>query len=490
MTDSERRSFLRNSGLAITAAAFGEQLAPVASRAETCQGTAANQPQEVPKDVTRKLARFIVSSRFEDLPETVRHAAARTLLNWVGCAIGGSQHETMANAIAALGPFFGPGQATLFGRPERVDALHASLLNGMSSHIFDFDDTHAYTAIHPAAPVAPAILALAEYRPVSGRDFIDALVVGVETECRIGKAVTPAHYDAGWHITGSVGVFGAAAAAGKLLGLNEQQMCWALSLAAVQPVGLQEMFGSMTKSFHPGRAAQNGLTAALLAGKGYTSSEQGLEARSGWLNTLSRERDYAALTDERWEILNNSYKPFACGLVVHPVIDGCLQLRKANRLAADIIDRIEIAVNPRVMVLTSIKEPKTGLEGKFSVYHAAAVAIVEGAAGEQQFSDEAVRRPATAELRRRVVPTTDPAIGKVQARVAIVLKNGERLAVFVEHAVGSVEKPMSDSELEEKFRGLAEGIRSADETRRTINLCWRAETLADAGDIARSAGKA
>src|ERR1700730_7371902 len=485
MTDSERRSFLRNSGLAITAAAFGEQLAPVAAGAETSQCAVANQAQEAPKDVTRKLARFIVSSLFEDLREAARHAAARTLLNWVGCAIGGSQHETMANAIAALGPFFGPGQATLFGRPERVDALHASLLNGISSHIFDFDDTHAYTAIHPAAPVAPAILALAEYRPVSGRDFINALVVGVETECRIGKAVTPAHYDAGWHITGSGGVFGSAAAAGKLLGLNEQQMTWALGLAAVQPVGLQEMFGSMTKSFHPGRAAQNGLTAAFLAGKGFTSSEHGLEARRGWMNAVSTERNYAALANPRWEILHNTYKPFACGLVVHAVIDGCIQLRNQNHLTADMIERIDLDVHPRVMQLTSIKEPKTGLEGKFSVYHAAAVAIVEGTAGEHQFSDETVRAQPIADLRKKVFPKIDTTIGKEQARVAIQLKNGERRNVFVEHAVGSVENPMSDRMIEGKFHGLAEGILATDQARAIVDLCWRADQLADAGEIAR-----
>ena len=138
---------------------------------------------------------------------------------------------------------------------------------------------------------------------------------------------------------------------------------------------------------------------------------------------------------------HNSYKPFACGLVVHPVIDGCIQLRNRNHLTADMIDRVEVGVHPRVMLVTAIKDPKTGLEGKFSVYHAAAVALVDGAAGEQQFSDEAVRVPAIVALRRRVVPTVDPTVGKEQARVAILLKNGERLTMFVEHAVGSVEKP-------------------------------------------------
>jgi 2-methylcitrate dehydratase PrpD len=445
---------------------------------------------EASHEATRELARFIVASRFEDLPETVRHEGSRTLLNWVGCAIGGARHQTVTNAMAALSPFFGPGQATLLGRPERVDVLHAALLNGISSHVLDFDDTHIETAIHPAAPVAPAILALAEHRPVNGRDFMAALIIGIETEFRIGMAVTPAHYKIGWHITGTAGVFGSAAAAGKLLGLSEQQMRWALGLAAAQPVGLQEMFGSMTKSFHPGRAAQNGLTAALLAQAGYTASEQGLEAKRGWLNVLSTACNYAALVDPGWEILNNSYKPFACGLVVHPVIDGCIQLRDANGLTPDMIDRIEVAVHPRVMDVTSIKNPRTGLEGKFSIYHAAAVAVVEGAAGERQFSDEAVRAPAIAGLRARVLATIDPGLGKAQARVTILLKNGERLAVFVEHARGSVKNPMSDRMLDDKFRGLSAGILSSGDTDRLIDLCRGADKLADAGEIARNAASA
>jgi 2-methylcitrate dehydratase PrpD len=453
-----------------------------AESADAASGAAA-----VSDDLTRKLARFIVSLGFEDLPETVRREGSRTLVNWVGCALGGSRHETMANAMAALSPFFGPPQATLFGRSERVDVLHAALLNGIGSHVLDFDDTHIETAIHPAAPVAPAILALAEHRRVSGRDLMAALIVGIETELRIGMAVTPAHYKVGWHITGTAGVFGSAAASGKLLGLSERQMCWALGLAAAQPVGLQEMFGTMTKSFHPGRAAQNGLTAALLAHKGYTASERGLEAKRGWLNVLSTAHDTAAITRPGWEISNNSYKPFACGLVVHPVIDGCIRLRDENGLTPDMIERVEVAVHPRVMDVTAIKYPKTGLEAKFSVYHAAAVAIVEGAAGERQFSDETVRAPAIAQLRARVSAAIDPGLGKAQARVTIRLRNGDRLAVFVEHAVGSVQNPMSDRMIEDKFRGLSDGILPLGQSDRLIDLCWGAAELADAGEIARSA---
>src|SRR5206468_2595290 len=218
---------------------------------------------------------------------------------------------------------FGPPQATVLGRGERVDIMHAAMLNGIASHTFDFDDTHLETVIHPAGPVASAILALAEYTEVTGRAFLHAFVLGVEVECRIGKAVYPSHYDIGWHITGTAGVFGAAAAAGKLLGLSEQQLVWALGIAATQSSGLREMFGSMCKPFHVGVAARNGLAAALLAAKNFTSADNGIEGRRGFANVLSAKRDCHAITEglgETWELLRNTYKPFACGIVIHPAI--------------------------------------------------------------------------------------------------------------------------------------------------------------------------
>ena len=227
--------------------------------------------------------------------------------------------------------------------------MNAAFVNGVSSHIFDYDDTHLKTIIHPAGPVASAILALTEYHPVNGTDFLNALVLGVETECRIGNAVFPDHYDRGWHITGTAGVFGAAAGAGKLLGLSEQQMVWALGLAASQPVGLRESFGSMNKSFNPGRAASNGLFAAILASKNFTSSDRMLEAKRGWANTISTKQDFQEITDglgKRYESALNTYKPFACGIVMHPAIDAAIQLRNERQITADQVERIELRVNP------------------------------------------------------------------------------------------------------------------------------------------------
>jgi 2-methylcitrate dehydratase PrpD len=453
------------------------------------QITAGEDPAEA-RDVTGRLARYVVATRFHDLPERVRREIGRSLLNWLGVAVGGSRHEAVKIALAAVMPFGGPPQAGLFGRSERLDVINAALINGISSHVFDFDDTDLLTAVHPSAPVMPTALALAELNPVSGRDLITAIAMGFEVECRLGRAVQPTLGANGWHPTGVVGVFGAAIAAGKLLGLDEERMCHAIGLAATQPVGVREMFGSMTKSFHPGRAAQNGLLAAFLAEKGYTSSLQGIEAKCGWARLVSAKQDWQAITDglgEHYEIYRNTYKPFACGLVVHPVIDGCIQLRNEHNLTAGMIERIALDVDPIVLELTNKKTPQTGLEGKFSVYYAAALAIVAGRAGEAEFSDNMVRDPVITALRDRVSVTANPSVAKQQARVRIHLRDGRVLERFITEAVGSLKNPMSDMALEAKFMDLAEGVLPFDRTRRLIDLCRSLERLADAGDVARAA---
>jgi 2-methylcitrate dehydratase PrpD len=472
MTNIHRRGFLLGIGGASLAGATPAQ----------------SQQQASADDVTRRLARYIVSAKFEDLPASARKEAKRTLLNWVGCALGGSRQETVDFAVAALAPFSGPAQASLLGRKERLDVLHTAMINGISSHVLDFDDTHP-TIIHPAGPVASVVLALSEYRPMPGRELVNAFVLGVEAECRAGNMVYPAHYDVGWHITGTAGVFGSTAAAGKLLGLSEQQMLWALGLAAAQPVGLQEMFGTMTKSFHPGRAAHNGLTSALLASRNFTSSEKALEAKYGWANVLSTARDYARITEklgQTFEINVNTYKPFACGVVMHPTIDGCVQLRNEHELKPAQIGRVELRIHPLVMQLTSKQTPQTGLEGKFSIYHAASIALIEGAGGVKQFSDRAVRDATTVALRGRVSAVVDSALKEDQARIVVTTTDGRRFEKFVDHAVGSLERPMSDAQLEAKFTGLAEDVLPADRIRRVMDLCWNMETLSDASVLPRA----
>ncbi len=439
--------------------------------------------------MTRVLSRYLATSRTADIPPAVLHEGTRSLLNWVGCSIGGSRHPAVSSAIAAVTPFSGMPEANVLGRGERLDAMNAALINGISSHVLDFDDTHLKTIIHPAGPVASGILALSQHRPVSGADLLHALVLGMESECRIGNAVYPSHYDMGWHITGTCGAFGAAAACGKLLGLDEEQMTHALGIAASQPVGLKIQFGSMTKSFHPGRAAQNGMLAALLAARGFTADEAALEGRDGWGQALSRQHDWTQVTDglgERFEAALNTYKPFACGIVTHPGIDAAIQLRNEYGIKPGSVRSVELHANPLVLALTGKLEPHTGLEGKFSIYHCIAVAMIQGAAGERQFTDAAVNDPQVVALRQRISVRSDPAVRTEQSDLLVVLDNGRRLTRHIEHAVGSVERPMSDAALRDKFAALAQGILPAAQIAHATGLCETVASLADAGEIARS----
>jgi 2-methylcitrate dehydratase PrpD len=237
----------------------------------------------------------------------------------------------------------------------------------------------------------------------------------------------------------------------------------ALGIAASQPVGLREQFGTMTKPFHPGGAARAGLMSALLAQHGYTASPRAIEAPRGWAQVVSTKYAWNEVTDElgeRFEISFNSYKPFACGIVIHPSIDACVQLRERG-IAAEQIERIELKVHSLVLELTGKKEPADGLSAKFSVYHGCAAGLLFGRAAEEEFADDIVNRPDVVALRRKVVATVDDSIDEASADVTAVLTDGRREHVFIEHAIGSLQRPMSDADLERKFHGLSDGILGA-----------------------------
>jgi 2-methylcitrate dehydratase PrpD len=433
--------------------------------------------------VTQMLADFVATHPSRGWDESVDREAHRTLLNWAGCAIGASRHATIKAALAAVLELDPAAQATILGRDERVDMTGAALLNGIASHTFDFDDTHLRTIIHPAGPVASAALALAEHRGATGRQFIDALVLGIDVECRIGNMIYPEHYDRGWHITGSTGMFGAAAACARLLALDARKTAMALGIAASQPIGVREQFGSMTKALHVGGAARAGLMSALMASHGYTASPRAIEAPRGLAQTYSTKCDWSEISDElgeRFEISSNTYKPYACGIVIHPSIDGCMQLEQGNRLPVDDIERIDLKVHSLVLELTGKTAPRNGLEAKFSVYHACAAGIILGEVGEHAFSDEIVSRPDVIALRDRIKASVDPDIGEASADVTIQCRDGRKLHVFIEHAIGSMERPMSDDDLRRKFHGLVDPILGNAHAERVIAQC---AAMAGARDV-------
>ncbi len=439
--------------------------------------------------VTQLLAQFVAQHPSRGWSDAVDREAHRTFMNWVGCAVGAAHHETAQAALGAVQLLQPAAQAGILGRRERVDMASAALVNGISSHTFDFDDTHLKTIIHPAGPVASAVLALAEHTGASGRALIDALVLGIDVSCRVGNAMYPDHYDRGWHITGSTGTLGAAAACARLLKLDVHQTAMALGIAASQPVGMREQFGTMTKPFHPGGAARAGLMAALMAQQGYTASPKALEAPRGMMQTISTKNDWSEITGElgqRFEISFNAYKPFACGIVIHPSIDACAQLREQG-VRPEQIERIELKVHSLVLELTGKKEPADGLQAKFSVYHGCAAGLTFGRAAEEEFADDIVNRPDMVALRRKVVATVDDAIDEASADVTAVLTDGRRVHVFVEHAIGSLARPMSDAQLEAKFHGMADAVLGAQRCGALIAACWGVGLAADVRGLVQQA---
>ena len=440
--------------------------------------------------ITEMLAKFVVNHPSRGWDDQVEREAHRTFANWVGCAIGPSGHETVQAALAAVNELSPAPQASLLGRTEKVDMANAAMINGISSHTFDFDDTHLKTIIHPAGPVASAVLALGEHIGATGRAMLDALVLGIEVSCRVGNAVYPNHYDRGWHITGSTGMLGSAAACSRLLGLDAERTQMALGIAASQPIGLRDQFGTMTKPFHPGGAAKAGLMAALMAKHGYTASKRALEAPRGLMQVFSDKTDWSEITErlgETWEIALNTYKPFACGIVIHPSIDGCVQLRNQHDLKPEQIAKVTLKVHSLVLELTGKKTPADGLQAKFSVYHSCAAGLIFGRAGEHEYADEIVNRPDVVALRSKVEAIVDDSIDEASADLTIETTDGRTLHVFVEHAIGSVERPMSDEQLKAKFVDQSAPAIGQQQAEQAFAVAMRLADCTDAKELLQAA---
>ena len=408
--------------------------------------------------VSRELARWATEAGGSDIPPEVRREARRSLVNFFAAALGGCRDPAVEACLGVLTSFAGGGEARLIGRSEGVDGLTAAFVNAVSGNVFDFDDTHIPTVIHPTAPVLPALLALASRRRVRGAELVEAFVVGVEIECRLGNAVSPGHYRRGWHITATCGVFGAAAAAGRLLGLDTRRMVWALGSASAQSCGLVETLGSMAKSVGVGNSARNGLFAALLAERGVTGPDQPLEGSRGFMAVTADGCDPAVLTlglGDSFELLRNTYKPYPCGVVLNPLIDAVLELRARHDLNAGDVAAVAVTGHPLLRERTDRPAPASGREAQVSAQHSVAVALLHGAAGIAEFADAAVVDPATLDLRGRVSVADDPAMAAGAARVVIRLRDGGSFEAEVSHARGSLERPLTDAEIAAKLAALA-----------------------------------
>jgi 2-methylcitrate dehydratase PrpD len=435
--------------------------------------------------VTQTLARFVVQTKWEDIPEQARHEAKRALLNFFAVAIAGCRTEPVDLALKTLAEFSGGKQATIVGRTERIDALGAAFLNAAGANVFDYCDTHLPTVVHPTAPLAPALLSLAELRRVTGPELLLAFVLGFEIECRVGGAVSPGHYPKGWHITSTCGVFGSAAGAAKLLGLNENQVVWSLGNAATQSAGLCECLGWPAKSVSVGNAARNGLFSALLAEKGFAGPAEPIAGAQGFLAAMGEPPNWAPLTEglgKTWEVNDNSLKPYPAGFVIHPLLDCALDWRRQHPDA--VVERIAARGNPLLLQRTDRPEVATGRESQVSLQHAVAAALVLGKAGLDQFTDACVNDPAVKEMRRKVEVAGDPAISTIAVEMDFWTKDGKKHSVSTEAARGSSANPLKDSEIEQKLLDEARSWRPAHDIKPLIDAVWALDKSGDVSNLA------
>lgn len=417
----------------------------------------------------------------DDLPAGALHEGRRGVLDWLGCALAGARHPTLDHLLGVLQEAGGKPQATVFGRGLKLGLLEAPLANGQAGHVLDYDDTHmGGVVLHTSSPVLAALFALAERQPVSGERFLLAYAAGFEAGVRTGQTA-PGHHKGGWHLTGTLGSVAAAVAGGKLLDLDPKRLTHAMAIGATQAAGMQQNRGTMCKSFHAGRAASSGVLAALLAERGFDSAPDIVEGQRGYCRIYSDVALPEALTDDlgkRWEITRNGHKPYACGVVLHPAIDAVLALRSEGSIDPAAIDAIELRVHPLVLAITGVQEPATGLQAKFSVYHSAAVAFLDGTARIPQYRDQRAQDPAVIALRRKVTATPDESLGKDQAE-AVVVVEGVRHRAFIQHAAGATDNPMSDGALTSKFLDNARPVIGADRAARLLDMVWRLEKVND-----------
>jgi 2-methylcitrate dehydratase PrpD len=435
--------------------------------------------------VTRALAEFVVNSRYDALPDTVRHEGRRAFVNWLGCVLGGCRTEAVGLALPLFDEFSGPREATAIGHGRRLDIFGAAFINGMSSAALSFNDTHLRTVAHPTTPVAAVLLALAERRPVSGIDLLHALILGDEVQCRVGSILTtpPARSHFALSMAALVGGIGASVAAARLLALGERRTIYAIGLAAAQAGGTRAVHGSSAGRMLSGEAARAGLMSALLAEKFFDTPDEAFAGAKGYANAHAENADASvaiAGLGETFEILSLSYKPYPCGIVIHPVIDVCLDLVRQFRLAPEEIEEVTLAVPESAIQLTGRKDPTDRDKAGTSLYHWAASSLFYGTAGLAQGATECVRDPRIISLRDRITAVADPVLAPDAARAEIRLRDGRILKAHVAHARGSAARPLTDEELSEKFLAQAESILDRAAAQDLLARAWR---LVEAKDV-------
>jgi 2-methylcitrate dehydratase PrpD len=437
-------------------------------------------------EVTRALVAHAHAIRYEDIPAGALEVARHCLLDFMGCALAGSREplsEVLVREVAL--PEAGT-QATLIGRAQRATAQTAALVNGSAGHALDFDDTHAAMGGHPSVPVLPALLAVAEGAGASGRDLLAALVAGFELQARLGRVLGDGHYAAGFHTTGTVGTFGAAAACAHLLGLDETGWCHALGLAGTQAAGLKSGFGTMAKPLHAGRAAAAGLLSARLARGGFTAHPAIVETAQGFAVTHAGTDPSTAAIERaagHWYVCDTLFKYHAACYLTHAPIEAIGALRRAHGVDPEKVEHIEIQVNPSLFAVCNIEEPTTGLEGKFSLRATAALALL-GIDTEDTatFCAETITDPRVVSIRDRVQVVAGESLTATQARVSIESPAGV-LKGHADTGTPAADLAEQGQRLRRKFERLAAPVLGDERARGLADAALAAQELASTAEL-------
>ena len=407
---------------------------------------------------TKRFARFAASLRHEDLPPAVAEMARRCLIDWLGIAITGSRQPLAPLLLETIGQLGGHRQALMVGAGgARTSVAHAAMCNATFSHAIDYDDVHMPSGVHATAPVWAAALAVAQWKQLSAAEATAAFVAGYEVMVRIGNVAGFAMIQRHFHPTGTLAYFGAAVAAGRLLGLDEHRMAMAIGIAAGQAGGLTQVRGTMSKPFFAGHAAHGGVLSALMAANGFESAADAIEGPEGVFATYAEGIDEGIAFDglgERYELLNNRFKAYAACAVTHPVLDGLLQLR-ARIGDVSRISEIVAHVHPYATEYVNRPHVTTGLAGKFSMQYCAAVVLLDGQAQEAQFIDERAGDAALQALAGRVRMVGVAGMAMDRCEVEVKLADGSALRCAVSDITGSPARPIALPDLELKFRSLA-----------------------------------
>jgi 2-methylcitrate dehydratase PrpD len=408
---------------------------------------------------TSEFCTHVIEAARTPLPPAVDRAAKRSLFNVLGTTVGAAQSPAVDVILATTADLGISGTVPVLGRMETLDEHWGALITGTAGHYDDFDDTHLATVIHPGAATLGALVALHDTAGADGTRFLHAFALGCEAQLRIGNAISPNHYDRGWHITSTCGVFGAAVAAAILLDLDAAGLEAALAAASTMTLGHREAFGSMTKPFHAGKAAANGVAAARLAQSGYDGFADPL-GDDGVLTVFADAVDADRLFgtwDGDWELERNAFKPYPCGIVAHPAIDAAVE---ASARIADPagIAAIDVHCHPLVPELMGILQPRDGLQARFSARHGVATGLLDGRVGLRQFSDERATSDDAAALRAITTLNPDDRCARDAATVTVRLADGTEVTAHIDHARGSLARPLTDEELMTKVDALTEPV--------------------------------